>query len=57
MGFMYNDFISSKEFKDIPTNNRDKALMKAMVLSEKQMKKYSSITGYKESNDDSSLHK
>lgn len=34
MGFMYNDFISSKEFKDIPTNNRDKALMKAMVLSE-----------------------
>ena len=52
MGFMYNDFISSKEFKDIPTNNRDKALMKAMVLSEKQMKKYSSITGYKEINDD-----
>ena len=49
MGFMYNDFISSKEFKDIPTNNRDKALMKAMVLSEKQMKKYSSITGYKDS--------
>lgn len=54
MGFMYNDFISSKEFKDIPTTDRDKALMKAMVLSEKQMKKYSSITGYKESNDESS---
>lgn len=54
MGFVYNDFISSKEFKDIPTTDRDKALMKAMVLSEKQMKKYSSITGYKESNDESS---
>lgn len=48
MGFMYDDFICEEEFKTISTKDRDKALLKAMVLSKKQIKKYSEITNYVE---------
>lgn len=53
MGFMYNDFICEEEFNNISTESKDKALMKAMVLSQSQMKKYASITGYEDGDFDS----
>lgn len=46
MGFMYSDFICQEEFETIETKNRDKVLLKAMVLSQEQIKKYSDITNY-----------
>ena len=46
MGFMYDDFISEDEFELIATENRDKAILKAMVLTQEQIKKYADITGY-----------
>ena len=46
MGYMYDNFICEEEFEKIETKNRDKALLKAMVLSQKQIKKYADITNY-----------
>ena len=48
MGFMYDDFICEEEYDKIPTEYKDEALLKAMVLSQKQIKKYSYITNYDE---------
>ena len=48
MGFMYDDFICEEEYDKIPTNYKDEALLKAMVLSQEQIKKYSYITNYVE---------
>jgi hypothetical protein len=48
MGFMYEDFICQEEFELINIEKRDKAILKAMVLSQEQMKKYSDITNYTE---------
>ncbi|MGN1051489.1 MAG: YfhO family protein, partial [Acutalibacteraceae bacterium] len=46
MGFVYEDFITEEEYYGIETESRHLLLMKAMVLSQDQMKKYSKITGY-----------
>ena len=46
MGFMYDSFICKEEYDKIPTEYKDDALLKAMVLSQKQIKKYSYITNY-----------
>ena len=46
MGFMYDKFLSEEEFKDLSDNVKHLAMMKAMVLSQQQMQKYSEITGY-----------
>lgn len=46
MGFMYDEFICEEEFKNLSNSVKHLALMKAMVLSQDQMKKYSEITGY-----------
>lgn len=48
MGFMYEDFICKEEYDKISTDLKDQALLKAMVLSQSQMKKYADITGYTE---------
>lgn len=47
MGFMYDKFICEEEYEQIPVDIRHLALLKSMVLSQSQMKKYSDITGYK----------
>ncbi|MBQ4128433.1 MAG: YfhO family protein [Ruminococcus sp.] len=46
MGFMYDQFICEEEFKNLSNGVKHLALMKAMVLSQQQMKEYSDITGY-----------
>ncbi len=61
MGFMYDDFICEEEFEKIDTTLRDRALLKAMVISQKQFKKYSHITNYIDGefdnlNDENSLY-
>ncbi|MGN0462935.1 MAG: YfhO family protein, partial [Ruminococcus sp.] len=38
MGFMYDTFICKEEYDKIPTEYKDEALLKAMVLSQKQIK-------------------
>lgn len=45
-GFVYDSFICEEEFKELSTNVQHLALLKAMVLTQDQMKKYSDITGY-----------
>lgn len=46
MGFMYDKFICNEEFYNLSNDVKHLALMKAMVLSQDQMKKYADITGY-----------
>lgn len=46
MGFMYDTFICEEEFIDLSSSVKHQSLMKAMVLSQEQMKKYKDITGY-----------
>ncbi len=46
MGFMYDEFICEEEFKNLSNSVKHLALMKAMVLTQDQMRKYSDITGY-----------
>lgn len=46
MGFTYDKFITKEEFRDLSNNSKHLALLKAMVLTQDQMKKYSDITGY-----------
>lgn len=48
MGFTYDSYISYEEYKKIPELDRSEALVKAMVLSADDMKKYAHITGYNE---------
>lgn len=48
MGFMYDRFITKKEFYDINKQNRSEAFLKAMVLSYSDTMKYADITGYTE---------
>ncbi len=46
MGFMFDKFVSKREFLNIQTVYRSEALLKAMVLSQKDLALYSDITGY-----------
>lgn len=46
MGFMYDSFISESDFEKLHDYDKCLALMKVMVLSDEQIKKYSDITGY-----------
>lgn len=48
MGFMYESFITKKEFKSVEKDYKSEAYLKAMVLSAKDIVKYSQITGYGE---------
>lgn len=48
MGFTYDQFLSKEEFSDMSDNVKHLALLKAMVLSQDQMKKYADITGYED---------
>ncbi len=46
MGFMYESFITKSELKKVEADYRSEAYLKAMVLSNEDILKYSSITGY-----------
>lgn len=48
MGFMYDKFITKTELGNIEEPYRSEAYLKAMVLSNKDILKYSDITGYTE---------
>ena len=48
MGFMYDEFLSEEEFKNLSKSVKHLAIMKAMVLSQHQMEKYKDITGYED---------
>lgn len=50
MGFMYDKFITEKTFDKFYEYDRCLVLLKAMVLTEDQMKKYEDITGYAQYN-------
>lgn len=43
MGYTFDSFISEEDFYDITTSSRHLALLKAMVLTEEQLEKYSDI--------------
>ena len=46
MGFTYDNFMCQEEYLDLSDDVKHLALLKAMVLTQDQMKKYSDITGY-----------
>ena len=46
MGYTYDQFITIEEYTDLSDGVRHLALLKAMVMSQDQMKKYADITGY-----------
>lgn len=48
MGFMYDKFITEEEFLNLSDEVQHLALLKAMVLSQQQMKEYADITGYQD---------
>lgn len=48
MGFTYDSFLSKEEYLDLSDDVKHLALLKAMVLTQDQMKKYADITGYKD---------
>ena len=48
MGFCYDKFISVEEFKNLSRDVKHLALMKAMVLTQQQMKEYRDITFFKD---------
>lgn len=48
MGFTYDRFITEEEYTDLNDRSKHLALLKAMVLTQEQMKKYADITGYKD---------
>ena len=48
MGFTYDKFLTEEEFNDMSDKVKHLALLKAMVLSQDQMKKYAAVTGYEE---------
>jgi uncharacterized membrane protein YfhO len=49
MGFMYDSFITEKEFRDVDKRFRSEATLKSLTLSEDDCLKYRDITGYTES--------
>ena len=46
MGFTFDSFISNYEFSQIDGNYKSEAVLKSLVLSNKDLLKYSDITGY-----------
>lgn len=48
MGFTYDSFLSKEEYLDLSNDVKHLALLKAMVLTQEQMKKYAAITGYRD---------
>ncbi|MCR5652963.1 MAG: YfhO family protein [Ruminococcus sp.] len=46
MGFTFDSFISKHEFNEIDSRHKSEAVLKALVLSNKDLLKYSDITGY-----------
>lgn len=48
MGFTYDRFICQEEYLDLSDDVKHLALLKAMVLTQEQMKKYADITGYQD---------
>jgi uncharacterized membrane protein YfhO len=48
MGYMFDKFISVKEYNDVDFMYRSEALLQAMVLSRRNLLLYSDITGYTE---------
>ena len=48
MGFTYDQYITTEEFSDLSERVKHLALLKAMVLTQDQMKKYADITGYED---------
>ena len=46
MGFTFDSFITREEYLDLCDDVKHLALMKALVLTQEQMKKYKQITGY-----------
>ncbi len=47
-GFVYDKFICEEEFRDLSDDVQHLAVLKAMILTQQQMKKYKDITGYKD---------
>ena len=45
-GFVYDSFLCEEEFKELSPKVQHLALLKAMVLTQEQMKEYRDITGY-----------
>ncbi|MDD5795416.1 MAG: YfhO family protein [Oscillospiraceae bacterium] len=52
MGFMFDTYLTEKDWETLYEYDRHLALLKALVLSDEQMKKYSDITNYDEYNGD-----
>lgn len=48
MGFTFDRFISEEEYLDLSDDVKHLALLKAMVLTQDQMKEYADITGYQD---------
>lgn len=46
MGFMYDKFITKSEFQTIDEEFRSEAILKAMVLSSEDIRKFNNLTGY-----------
>lgn len=46
MGFMFDTYLTDTDWETLYEYDRHLALMKALVLTEEQMEKYSDITGY-----------
>ena len=48
MGFTYDTYYSKEEYLNLSDNVKHLALLKGMVLSQYQMKKYADVTGYED---------
>lgn len=46
MGFTYDTYFTEEEFTDLQSSIKHLSLLKALVLSQEDMKKYADITGY-----------
>ena len=57
MGFMYDQFITQKDWETLHDYDRHLALLKAMVLTDEQIKKYSDITDFFNYDGDEILNK
>lgn len=50
MGFMFDNYVSEKDWNKLHDYDKHLALLKALVLTDEQMEKYSDITNYYEYN-------
>ncbi len=51
-GFTYDTYVTQKEYDDCVENNRSKLMLKSIVLSDEQVKKYGSFLAHDEQLDD-----